>query len=67
VDEHEREDRRGAPLSDSEERIARRAAQIVRDEMALQIGNSVIKVFIFAIGAVGVAAFSWLAGKEFFK
>jgi hypothetical protein len=67
VDEHEREDRRGAPLSDSEERIARRAAQIVRDEMALQIGNSVIKVFIFAIGAAAFAVFVWMTGRELFK
>jgi hypothetical protein len=64
--EHEQE-KRHLPLSDQEERIAKRAAEIVRDEVALQIGNGVIKMAVYILTVAAFAAFVWVTGKEFLK
>ncbi len=67
MDDNVQEEKRHLPLSDAEERIAQRAAEIVRDQVALQIGNGVLKIAFYLVGAAAFAFFAWLAGKEVFK
>jgi hypothetical protein len=67
VDESSLKDRRRRALSDAEERIAQRAAEIVKETVALQIGNGVLKMAFYLIGAAAFAVFVWMTGKELFK
>jgi hypothetical protein len=67
VDESSLKDRRRRALSDAEERIAQRAAEIVKETVALQIGNGVLKMVFYLIGAAAFAVFVWMTGRELFK
>jgi hypothetical protein len=67
VDESSLKDRRRRALSDAEERIAQRAAEIVKETVALQIGNGVLKMAFYLIGAAAFAVFVWMTGRELFK
>lgn len=61
-------DSRSYPLANEDfEKIAQRAAEIVVDQVALRIGQSVIKMTFYVFVAVVLAATAWVTGKEFMK
>lgn len=59
---------RSRPLeNDDFEKIANRAAEIVMDQVALRIGQGVIKMTIFLFAAAVLAATAWVTGKDLLK
>lgn len=61
-------DSRRNTLADEEfEKIAKRAADIVMDQVALRIGQSVIKLGVYLIVVLFIAAYLWVTGKEIIK
>lgn len=50
-------------LSDEQEAIAQRAADIAFEKFYAEVGKSMVKKFLWIVGAVTVALLMWLGGK----
>jgi len=65
MNDDSKNDSRSRPLENEDfEKIAQRAADIVVDQVALQIGQSVIKLLGYVFVAVVLAAAAYVTSKE---
>lgn len=50
-------------LSDEQEAIAQRAADIAFEKFYAEVGKSIVRKFLWVVGAVTVALLMWLGGR----
>jgi hypothetical protein len=69
MDEYKGEERRQyAHLSDEQvERIAERAAEVALERVYTNVGKSVVKSFLWLVGAGALAVAAWLNGSGHLK